>query len=159
MKTLQTLFALIVFTIGASAQFIAGPNNGPALVTTSAFLLPGSGNGSGLTNPASAYQSLIPVGKNGVGFGLTLLSTNAASTTNLFIVLEGSADGTYWADNTTAKPVIVAPPGGAAAITFFTNMQPTAANLANIRYLRVKHITNADWRAFWITNFIWSIKE
>lgn len=162
MKPIKHLFAsvltLLAIAFTAAAQFIAGPATGSALLTTTPILLPGVNTGSGLTNPPASLQQLIPIGERGVGFALTVLATNSLTVTNSYIVFEASVDGTYWADNATAVPKIVFPQNGSAVFTFYTNFQPTIANLANARYLRVKHITNMNSERFWITNFSWSAK-
>jgi len=160
MNTLKRLFGVAVLTlaIGAQAQFVAGPATGSALLTTTPFLA----NGSGFTNVATAFQQNIPVGPLGVGFALTVGGTNASTTTNMTITLEGTVDGTDWIDYPTAAlPVLIIPQNGTSPYTAYTNITAASANvhIGNMRYLRVKSIQNTNVQTVWITNFTWSIKQ
>lgn len=155
---LAVAMALIALTFGATAQFVSGPATGAALLTTVPYLA----NGSGFSNVASGFQFNIPVGQLGVGFQLEVGGTNAGTTTNMLITLEGTVDGTYWVDYPTAAlPVLVIPQNGTSPYTCYTNINAAAASvhIGNMRYLRVKSIQNTNLASVWITNFTWSIKQ
>jgi hypothetical protein len=157
MNKIKTLLAvaLLGITCAVNAQFYPGPWTGPALLTTTPFFIPGSTT----TNVAAAYQFNVPVGPLGVGFFLEMGATNAASTTNCTITLEATVDGTYWIDSpTTALPVLSIPQNGTSPYTVYTNLQATAANLGNLRHLRVKSIQNTNVFGIFITNFTASVR-
>lgn len=151
------LLALVAAT--AQAQFYPGPYTQPALLTTTPFFIPGITT----TNVAAAFQFNVPVGPLGVGFQLEMGATNAASTTNCTITLEGSVDGTYWIDSpATALPVLSIPQNGTSPLTVYTNLLPNAVasqNIGNLRFLRVKTIQNTNVLGIFITNFTASIRN
>ena len=160
MNKFKNIMASVILAMcfSAQAQFVSGPATGSGLVTTTPFFIPGVTT----TNVAAAYQSLIPVGQLGVGFALEMGATNAASTTNATITLEGTVDGTYWIDYPTAAlPVLSIPQNGTSPYTCYTNINAAAASvhIGNMRYLRVKSIQNTNVLGIFITNLTWSIKQ
>lgn len=162
MNTIKNFISVTLLTLAmvvcATAQFISGPATGAALLTTTPFFIPGLTT----TSVVSTAQFNIPVGQAGVGFQLEMGATNAASTTNCTITLEGTVDGTYWIDYPTAAlPVLSIPQNGTSPYTCYTNINAAAASvhIGNMRYLRVKTIQNTNVLGIFITNFTWSIKQ
>lgn len=154
MKKIIISLALIAMTFTAPAQFISGPASGPALVISGNYRV----NGILTSNAPVATVYNIPIGKNGVGFFVHSGGTNSVTTTNSTVLLEQSVNGTDWHNGTFTFSFPVGA-GGSAPALFYTNIQPTVANLGNARFLRVKSIQNTNLAGIFITNFLWSTKE
>ena len=155
MKTLRVLLGLLLTIAAASAQYVSPPAKGPCIATSTAFMIPGITT----TNLPSTLQAAILPGALGVGFTLEMGATNAASTTNATITLEGSQDGVYWIDTpTSALPLLSVPQNGTSPQTFFTNILATGVNLGNVVTYRVKSIQNTNLASIWITNFTWTAR-
>ena len=93
MKTFISLIALLGIVAGAQAQFIQGPAQFRA-ITNAGTWTPGASNGATAAVSLSAAQApWVPVGANGFAVTIKAYATNAALTTNVWFVLESSADG------------------------------------------------------------------
>lgn len=158
MKSLKILFGLLVASVTAKAQFVAGPTVGSALDTSTPVAIVGGS----LSNLLASQQKLIPVGVNGVGFAITVYGTNATTTTNAVIRLQGSVDGSTWIDSPDPVVTLSVPQSGTTVYTVYTNILPNAVasqNAGNLRYLRVKSIQNTNvTHTVWVSNMLWSVR-
>lgn len=126
---------------------------------TSAILIPGSST----TNLPATAQYILPVPSTGFGVFLRTGGTNAASTTNLTIVLEGvifptgsRGGGTTVVDNavwtirtpTTATDL----PTGYDYLTNFTSVATTGTELLRVDGVRVRSIQNTNLASIWVSN-------
>jgi hypothetical protein len=154
MKTLIAILAAVaVIAFDVSAQSVSGPITGSPITISSNYFLPGATT----TNIPTAAANMIPVGRKGVGFFLKVGATNAASTTNATIILEGTVNGTDWLDAPTFT--LSVPQNGTSPYRWYTNIQDTAANLHGIRWLRVKSIQNTNVLGIFLTNFTFAVRE
>lgn len=153
-KILSLLFG-VMLAVSAQAQFAPGQGNAKGLVIniTTNFYLPGITT----TNIPAALALPCPIGRNGIGFGLRVGATNAASTTNMTIVLEQTYNGTDYADDHTFTLSI--PFNGTTGHDVYTNLLPTTVNLGNAASLRVKSIQNTNVLGCFITNFYWTVSQ
>ena len=157
MKNILAIIFAFAFAFSVNAQFVAGPAVGSGVATAYLpFLLT---NNTASITMASATYGIIPVGQRGVGLAITVASTNSATTTNVAFILEGSVDGTYFHANAGSIPIVYVTPTGNASTTSYTNLQATAANIGNIRYYRLKTITNGNWQGIWVSNITWSVLQ
>ena len=159
MKTFKILLAVLFGSItGLHAQFVSGPATGSAIDTSTAVAIVGSST----SNLTTTLQKVIPVGQLGVGFAITLYGTNAATTTNATIRLQGTVDGYSWFDAPNPLVTLSAGQNGTSLYTTYTNVLPNAVasqNAGNVRYLRVASIQNTNLATIWVSNFVWSIKQ
>lgn len=153
MKTLFSLLAIIGLAINANAQLVSGPIRGSVITISTNFYLPGSTT----TNIPTTLANIVPVGKLGTGFFIRIGATNAASTTNATLTLEGSVDESNWFDNQTYT--LSVPQNGTTGYDWYTNIQSTTANFGNVRSVRIKSIQNTNLASLWISNFYWTVKE
>lgn len=160
MKTFLKLFVAVVamISMAASAQVYPNTWTGPGLTTTSVAIA-----GITTSNLPTTLQASIPVGPNGVGLSFTTFGTNATTTTNATVVLQGTADGTTWIDTpTTASAItVLVSANGTSIYGTYTNLignTATAQNIGNLRSLRIKSIQNTNTATLWISNVVWSIR-
>ena len=137
MKKLITLIALLGIVAGAQAQFIQGPAQFRA-ITNAGTWTPGASNGATAAVSLSAAQApWVPVGANGFAVTIKAYATNAALTTNVWFVLESSADGVNAITNNTVTVAYL--PTGVATNSYHTNfVTSTSALLGNITAVRLK---------------------
>lgn len=159
MKKIGGLLGVLLFVASAVAQHYPGPPSGQAL--GSVFAIAGSST-SNLTAISTVYP--IPVGANGVGLSFTVYGTNAATTTNAIVRLQGATEspsgGINWISTpTTASEITIAvPQNGTAVYTVYTNLLATNPNLGNLAKLRISSIQNTNLATLWVSNITWSIR-
>jgi hypothetical protein len=157
MKNIVSLLAIIGLVSSVAAQYVAGPEPQRALVVSgTAYAIPGAT----LTNIPAANAPVFRVGQNGVGIGVYLAGTNAATTTNATIVLEPvafTASGAIVAVGNQTWTVS-APQNGTSGYQFFTNIVGTSPNLGNVPGVRIRSINNTNIATIFITNITAYVK-
>jgi|GEM_PF-5232948 len=149
MKTILSLIAILAIAGSATAQQVGGPLRQNALTVSTAFLVPGSST----TNIPSTLAPVFLSGRDGLGFSVYVAGTNAASTTNMTILLEPliyNGSGVSAAGNQTWT--ISVPQTGTTAYPYWTNLANTTANLSDVVGVRIKSIQNTNLASLFISN-------
>jgi hypothetical protein len=154
MKTAMKIICAIamLFSVSINAQELARPTRASLLGYSGGFRVPGSFT----TNIPAAYAPLIPFTKNGLGIALRSVGTNAATTTNLTMVLEQVivVDGLVQATDSALNVInISSAQNGTTPYDYFTNIVSTQAGFANSMF-RVRSIQNTNLASIWITNAV-----
>jgi hypothetical protein len=182
MKKLVTILALAALALPAFGQFVAGPNVGPALATTSGgFKIYDRLEGSNVTTLSYA-PSFALNGDGPVSLYLDWGATNGTTgVSNLWFYFQYSADGTKWmgpaaiSGNSPALAQGVLGPGAGKQTYWPLITSPGShggvngqgviiTNLANIRYIRLYNVSNhvvdtgPDSNVFYLTN-VWFIQR
>ncbi len=150
------ILALLAYGAAEAASYVAPPLVFPMLTNPSAvpFIVNGGGTAPGpSTNLVGlAVVKAFLIGSRGYGMSINCAGSNAATTTNLTITIEYSADGIDWATNNFTT-WIVQPPG--------TNYFPCATNnpqtdvtsfMGNYAMGRVKSFHHTNTGSIFITN-------
>lgn len=158
MKAFKILLAVAAMTLPAVAQQVVGPATKSGFSVSTVVVIPGITT----SNLPTTLAQAMPVGANGIGFSINVAGTNATTTTNATVTLEGTINGTEWIDvPTTALPVLSVPQNGTTEQTYYTNILALTAasqNIGNIRSLRIKSIQNTNTASIFFTNFISSAR-
>ena len=137
MKTLIAILMVLGFVAATEAQFIQGPAQFRA-ITNAGTWTPGASNGATAAVSLSAAQApWVPVGANGFAATIKAYATNAALTTNVWFVLECSADGVNAITNNNLTIAYL--PTGVATNSYHTNfVTSSSALIGNITAIRLK---------------------
>ena len=150
----------------AADQFGVDPTASPSgyihanVVTQNLVSVPFLVPGSFTTNLPVTFARLVPVPSSGFGWYLRTGGTNAASTTNLTITLEGvirpTSSTTQVVDNAT---IVVSTPAVATALPtgydYLTNFSPNllvGTELTRVDAVRIRSIQNTNLASIWISN-------
>lgn len=136
-STIAIAAFVLAFVTSVQAQFIPGPAQFRA-ITNAGKWTPGASNGATAAVSLSAAQApWVPVGAQGFAVSIKAYGTNAALTTNVWFVLESSADGVNAITNNNVTVCYL--PTGTATNTYHTNfVTATSALLGNITAVRLK---------------------
>lgn len=148
-------FAADQFRTDATAS-PSGYVHAPLTTNTGAILIPGSST----TNFPATAQYILPVPASGFGLYFRTGGTNAASTTNLTVVLEGvmfpSSGVTQVVDNATwvARTPTTATdlPAGYDYLTNWSGNITAGTELLRVDGVRVRSIQNTNLASIWISN-------
>jgi hypothetical protein len=98
---------------------------------------------NGITNVSTAQAVWVPVGRDGFGVAIKSYGTNAALTTNVWFILEFTADGVNAITNNNVT--ICHLPRGVATNVYYTNfVASTSATFGNISAVRIKSVDQTN---------------
>lgn len=143
MKILLTLLAVCLIAIPAKAQFNNALSGATAITNTGTWAVAPADGGGAATNISTAQAVWVPVGALGFGVAIKSYGTNAALTTNVWIDLEFTADGTNPITNNNVTVVLL--PRGVATNVYYTNfVTHTSAGIGNVYAVRAKKIMQTN---------------
>lgn len=142
MKKILALSVIWLSALIASAQYLPPTQYSAISNATTWAVIPAAG-GSAATNMSLAQAPWVPVGGQGFGVAIKSFGTNAALTTNVWFVLEFSADGVNAITN--ANVTVVQLPTGVATNTYYTNfVLSTSATIGNVASVRIKNVMQTN---------------
>lgn len=143
MKTFISLIALLGIVAGAQAQFIQGPAQFRAITNAGTWTPGASNGGTAAVSLPLAAAPWVPVGANGFAVTIKAYATNAALTTNVWFLIESSADGVNAITNNVLTVAYL--PTGVATSSYHTNfVTSTSALLGNITAVRLKSVQQTN---------------
>lgn len=157
MKKINVILALVMAVTLGHAQFVVGPNSGPALVIgggTNVFAV----TGKITTNVPTSLVYNIPIGVNGVGFFVHTGTSGSLGVTNATIRMGVSVNGTDWSTS-NAVAIVNFPQTGVTPFFYYTNLIGNHVNWSNARFLRINSIQNTNSETLYISNVLWSVAQ
>lgn len=146
--SILAILALLILPRISSAQFTVGGSPGVynALTNLTTWEVRPADGATAATNISTAQAQWCPVGLAGYGVAIKSYATNAALTTNTWIVLEHgvSISGTIQ-PITNNNVTVVLLPRGVATNTYFTNfVGNSSAVFGNVTHVRAKNIMQTN---------------
>ena len=153
MKHILSFIAVLFAALSVHAQFISGSTPQNALSITTPVKL----GTLGASNLPTTLAKVITIGAGGFGVSATIGSTNALAVTNGMAVLDLISDIYGTNANTVGNVIVNFAPNGTSPLYYWTNIQSTVANIGNLRAVRFRYISNANFENIWVTNLtIWT---
>lgn len=140
---LATIALIIAVAFPAAAQFGAAGSGISAITNLGTWAVAPADGGGAATNIPTTQARWVPLGAQGFGVAIKSYATNAALTTNVWITLEFTADGTYAITNNNVTVVLL--PRGTATNVYYTNfVLSSSATIGSVYAVRAKNIMQTN---------------